>query len=62
MNALQKALVSNGLAAAPKPRRKKKEREFKCKQCGKVMYKPENTNVVICECGNYIIFSGGKNA
>ena len=63
MNALQKALVSNGLAEAPKPHRKKKKKEFKCKQCGQVMYRPEETNVAVCpECKNYILFNGGKNA
>ena len=63
MNALQKALVQSGLAETPKPRRKKKGKEFKCKQCGQVMYRPEGTNVMVCpECKNYILFNGGKNA
>lgn len=63
MNALQKALVQSGLAETPKPRRKKREREYKCKQCGNVMYRPEGTNVMVCpECKNYVLFNGGKNA
>lgn len=62
MNALQRSLVSAGLAEAPKSRRRRKEREFKCKKCGQTMYRPENTNIVACECGNYIVFGGEKNA
>lgn len=62
MGSLQKALISAGLAEATKPRRKKKEREFKCIKCGQIMYRPEGTNVVSCECGNYIIFNGEKHA
>lgn len=59
MNALQKALTTAGLAKEPKPRRKRKAaKEIKCRKCGQVMYKPENTNTAICECGNYIIFDG----
>lgn len=60
MNALQKALTSVGLAKEPKPRRKRKKatKEIKCRKCGQVMYKPENTNVATCECGNYIVFDG----
>ena len=56
MNALQKALTIAGLAKEPKPRRKRKKatKEIKCRKC----YKPENTNVATCECGNYIIFDG----
>lgn len=59
MNVLQKALVNAGLANEPKRRKRKKQtKEIKCRKCGQVMYKPENTNVATCECGNYIIFDG----
>lgn len=59
MNVLQKALVNAGLANEPKRRKRKRQtKEIKCRKCGKVMYKPENTNIAACECGNYIVFDG----
>lgn len=58
MNALQKALVSNGLAKKPK-RRKYRGREIKCNKCGNPMVTHEGTNIMACTvCNNYFIFDG----
>lgn len=55
-NVLQNALISAGLAETPKPKRHKHSRKYKCHNCGKQMYFPDNTNVMSCECGQFFIF------
>ena len=61
MNAMQKALVKNGLAKEPNRKRKRKPREFRCKECGNVMRNIDNANVMVCtSCDNYVIFDGKK--
>ena len=60
MNSLQKALVSSGLAQAPKER-KNKMREYKCRKCGAPMVRIENTNTMACSsCKNFFIFDGAR--
>lgn len=56
MNALQKALVSAGLAKKPKERQYR-PRSFKCRACGsKTMARMYNTNVAVCDnCGKFIL-------
>lgn len=61
MNALQKALVTNGLAAAPKEK-VKKPRTFTCRKCGGKMYSIPDTNVMACSsCSNFFIFDSNHN-
>lgn len=48
MNQLQKALVNAGLAEAPKMRKSRNGKQFKCKKCGTIMVRPENTNLMYC--------------
>lgn len=48
MNQLQKALVNAGLAEAPKMRKSRNGKQFKCKKCGTIMIRPENTNFMYC--------------
>lgn len=56
MNALQKSLVNAGLAEKPKER-KRKPREYKCRQCGAPMIQIEGTNTMACSsCKNFFIF------
>lgn len=56
MNAMQKAVVSAGLADAPKEK-KLKPRAFTCHKCGEKMYSIPGTNVMTCsKCNNYFIF------
>lgn len=56
MNALQKALVSTGLAKKPKERQYR-PRSFKCRACSsKTMARMYNTNVAVCDnCGKFIL-------
>jgi len=57
MNALQLALVKAGLAEEPKPKRKRKGKQFNCRRCNTVMTKIDNTNTMVCEkCGQYYLF------
>ena len=57
MNALQLALVKAGLAEEPKPKRKRKGKQFNCRRCNTVMTKVEDTNIMFCEkCGQYYLF------
>ena len=61
MNALQLALVRAGLAEEPKPKRKRKGKQFNCKRCGTVMTKVEDSNVMFCsKCGQYYLFDKVK--
>lgn len=58
MNALQKALVSAGLAEEPKVRSRRK-RKVTCRGCGSEMRRVDSTNVIVCpNCKNYIIVDG----
>lgn len=60
MNAMQKALVSAGLAEKPKER-KRKSREYKCHHCGAPMIKIEGTNTMACSsCKNFFIFDNTR--
>lgn len=63
-NQMQKALVSAGIAEAPKPKRKREGKQFKCKKCGKPMTNPDYVNAMWCEhCDkgvSYFIFQKRK--
>ena len=57
-NALQRALVSAGLAEEPKEKRKR-YKKFTCNRCGEVMTRLDGTNFMYCpQCDySYFIFS-----
>lgn len=60
MNALQKSLVDANLAEKPKER-KRKPREYKCRQCGAPMIQIEGTNTMACSsCKNFFIFDNAR--
>jgi formylmethanofuran dehydrogenase subunit E len=58
MNAMQKALVSAGLAKEPKSR-KRRGKQFSCNRCGETMIQYDDVNVMVCpNCDrSYFIFS-----
>ena len=59
LGAMQKALVNAGVVNEPKER-KRRQKQFKCRKCGKLMNRIEDTNIMICSgdtCRNYYIFS-----
>ena len=55
---LRSVRFEDELPVQPKENNTGRSMEIKCRKCGQVMYKPENTNVATCECGNYIVFDG----
>lgn len=64
-NQMSQALVSAGLAPAPKERRKRQGKQFKCHKCGAPMIKVENTNVMVCSQENkehtsFYVFGANK--
>ena len=48
LNAMQRALVSAGLAEPPKPKRRRHKKQFLCKRCKHPMEQLENTNILVC--------------
>lgn len=58
LGAMQKALVNAGLANEPK-RRSRRQKQNRCRKCGKPMIRLEDTNIMVCSgdtCRNYYIF------
>lgn len=61
LNALQRALVNAGLAEEPKPKKRRKNKQFNCRRCGTVMTKVEDSNIMFCsKCGQYFLFDRNK--
>jgi len=61
LNALQRALVNAGLAEEPKPKKKRKGKQFNCRRCGTVMTKVDDSNIMFCpKCGQYFLFDRTK--
>ncbi len=62
MNALQRAIVRAGLAEEPKPKRRRKGKQFNCRRCNTIMTKVYGTNIMFCEkCGQYYLFDDVMN-
>lgn len=61
MNAMQSALVKAGLVTDVPKERKRKPREYKCRQCGAPMIQIEGTNTMACSsCKNFFIFDNAR--
>lgn len=61
MNAMQSALVKAGLVTDVPKERKRKLREYKCRQCGAPMIQIEGTNTMACSsCKNFFIFDNAR--
>lgn len=64
-NQLQEELVRTGWAEAPKPKRKRAGKQFKCKTCGATMVNPDWGNFMYCpKCekkASYFIFTESRD-
>lgn len=63
LNALQKELVEKGFAEEPKPRKQRKQKNFKCRVCGAPMNIIEDSNIMTCSsdrCRNYFLFDSAR--